>query len=746
MSCITQNSNFSQYEEKPDLQKCRLLHTLELNNLKSVIFTQKCHQEDKILDNVKEYLHSSIIQDGKLNRSYIIKNGKFQADKDVNINKLPAGLRNYLFEDYEFWETRNLDIFITMMLGKSYYKLPMINSENYLRRITGVSDKDINRIITEDGIIESNDKRAVELSKEINEIKYSLFEDLPEEFSHIEFTPTNYNEESINLLDVIQILKRDDVFKTIIGACGKDNIVGFTKNGFGMKKRSNGDLILKGLFGSKFWTENKEQINYNQLEENHSQGRGFKPDDGYKSVKEEFEKEHFIVTDPLFFCKITKNDRGKKRVVTYSKSDFRDIVRPITFMEQTDKGPKKMEFLSRWIQDPERRQYEKFDFIPDKNFESDKVFNLFFGFDFDDYESKPFKENKDVLQIFIEVVGNLTNNNPEQTEWLMNYLSHIIQKPNELTGIICLMKSIEGIGKDLIFNIMGKLCGQGFKFDTSDLDKAFGTFNGQMERMLMMICNETKAKKGFENAENLKAHATNEYTTINKKNKCDYTVKNFSRVFIFSNHENPVDIQATDRRYVVFQGIKERPSEEFFKPLWDLVNNNTRETRNGLYTIYKYLDTRDISKFSVRNRPITEEYTQMKNRNVNPLYEFMYDVIVDGELNTYFRKGTYDEHKTTKNIRVATTPILDAFKKWCRKNGYKGGDELHAKRLKTLFNTIDIHMKSHKINGKPVKAYEMKLTELEIKLKKMIVREEYEDDSDEWEVGGGYDEEQELYE
>ena len=42
-------------------------------------------------------------------------------------------------------------------------------------------------------------------------------------------------------------------------------------------------------------------------------------------------------------------------------------------------------------------------------------------------------------------------------------------------------------------------------------------------------------------------------------------------------------------------------------------------------------------------------------------------------------------------------------------------------------------------------SYELKLTELEIKLKKMIVREECEDDSDEWEVGGGYDEEQELY-
>ena len=737
------NSIEMPFTEQANLSKARILNALDNEILKKVVFINHHKHEDSIIHNVKKYLLKLTLMNGSISRTYELKNGNFTSN-GYGISDLPKNLRNYLFDDYNFFEMRNIDIYIITRIAKQFYELETPNCQNYLDAKIGCDEFYIDQILTKDK------KEVVApsiegLQDEINHIKDILYNQTPEAFDDVEVRDDKYNRLSRNMKDIIEYIKYNNFFPAIIKCFKSKNIAGFTKNGFVLRNEIEEEDVLTKLYsetGYKGWKINEEKCDLKHITENLEQSGGYEVKDCYASQKEKFEMEHFIIEDPLIYCRERQGQDGLSNIAMYKKNEFIDIVSPWQHMEVKKNGDTVYSPLFRkWIQDETRRSYEMLDFIPDKNYKNDRIYNTFKGFDYDDYD-RGYNKKEWVIEFFKKHLLLLVDNDQKAMQYVLNFIAHIFQKPYELPGICLLFRSIEGMGKDGMLEIIQKLLGKEYVAGTENLNEVFGDFNGILKHKLILQLNETDSRQGFAFKDNLKDQITKTQVRINEKNMKPYIIKNYARIFIFTNNMNPIDISQSDRRYCVFQASSNKPNTEYFNKLYSILDNN-----DALYTLFEYLSTIDISNFNIRDRPITKAYTEMKERNIHPFNQFLHNIVVKQQMDKYFRKNTYKIHTTTKNILATSSDILSAYEKYTRKNKIKS-EELHYKRLKSLLAAVGIHQKNFKIKGEVKRIYEFKIDELKPILQKIVDTQEEEEielNDDEWESGAGLEDETEHF-
>ena len=98
----------------------------------------------------------------------------------------------------------------------------------------------------------------------------------------------------------------------------------------------------------------------------------------YMKMKESFEKQHFMIENPLMFVKEYES-QGETQFIYYSKSDFISIVAPF---QLEDNNGKEQDFFYEWIKDDNRRSYKTMEFIPSlkEDDNRDDNYNSFTGF------------------------------------------------------------------------------------------------------------------------------------------------------------------------------------------------------------------------------------------------------------------------------------------------------------------------------------------------------------------------------
>ena len=71
----------------------------------------------------------------------------------------------------------------------------------------------------------------------------------------------------------------------------------------------------------------------------------------------------------------------------------------------------------------------------------------------------------------------LVNHDQNSQQYVLNYIAHMLHKPTVLPETIMLFKSEQGLGKDLMMDILEKLMGSQFVYRTANMDEVFGNFN-----------------------------------------------------------------------------------------------------------------------------------------------------------------------------------------------------------------------------------------------------------------------------
>ena len=375
----------------------------------------------------------------------------------------------------------------------------------------------------------------------------------------------------------------------------------------------------------------------------------------YESIKTEFEKEHFHVLKSNSFYKKIDGEW-----ISYNKKNFLDVCADYDY---TING-KNINFFSKWIRDKNRAKYNNIDWIPTKNYNNDKTFNEFKGFDLDD---KYDFYDVEAVETFINHIKYLCSDDEDSIEYFLNYQAHMYQKADERPQAAIVIISPQGTGKDLTVDYHEAILGSDYCMRTSNMKRdLFSSSNGGLKNKILLQLNEVSNLQGFKNIDQIKDIITTKSLIIRQLYQDSRAYTNFLRIFLFSNNSNPLKVTYNSRRFLILK-VKEKKSKEYYKKLVSYLNDE-----NALKSIHHYFLKRNIKDFDPSIIPDTQGKSYLVENNKPIIFEFLEQKI---------------QHHKGEKIFFPGSELLQTFKDFMMDNGYK--NEYNIKNLKNQLDGIE---------------------------------------------------------
>jgi Family of unknown function (DUF5906) len=306
----------------------------------------------------------------------------------------------------------------------------------------------------------------------------------------------------------------------------------------------------------------------------------------YDVKKLEFEEKHFLVGSDFFNI----HDDGETSYMKESDMKVKFANWIITY-EDNEKILKKP-FLKMWMEDENRKYYDKVNFIPDVSKCPPSIYNLFTGFYAETFMPKE-EMNEEEIEILIKpILDHLDLLTSGYGYYICKWMANIIQTPHIKSEIAPVIRDQDellsyggGTGKNLMFEWFGKeILGEKYIQVVGNNTELYGDFNSMYEGKFLIFVEEASGKDNHSNNDNLKSQITQKKRNINKKNKVQYTVDDYARYIFTSNNRNPLK---PNRRFAIFDTNPEKKGDVFyFEQLTELLSRSDVK-----WAYYRYLKT-----------------------------------------------------------------------------------------------------------------------------------------------------------
>lgn len=379
---------------------------------------------------------------------------------------------------------------------------------------------------------------------------------------------------------------------------------------------------------------------------------------------------------------------GAKTVVMDFLDDGRveygDVTGLHSFYENERKpnGEGKLEPVSKiWMRHVSRRTYNKgIVFLPNK--EVPGAYNYWQGFSVD---SDATKSCRMFLNHLRDVVcsGNL-----DYYDYLIKWLAHMIQKPEEKPGVAVIIKGKKGTGKDTPFEYVGRMFKNHY-VTLSNQEQLVGKFNRHLENVLLLHMQEgywagSKAAEGA-----LKYLITSEHVMIEPKGMNAFPVRSVLRLFISSNEKWVVPASEDERRYFVLDiSNRRRGDHAYFEKLRHEMNNG------GPSALLHYLLNLDLTGFQVRAVPDTVALAEQKVEGLKNVERWWINLLQQGEIDGAQKQDGISNNFWLKNtLRIEKSELRDNYRHWLRTRRYDGeevGETEFGKRMHAMVPNLTI--------------------------------------------------------
>ena len=239
--------------------------------------------------------------------------------------------------------------------------------------------------------------------------------------------------------------------------------------------------------------------------------------------------------------------------------------------------------------------------------------------------------NYNVINSFLNLIKEVICNNEEELyNYVIGWISLMIQNPGVKNETALILKGLQGIGKNTFTDVISELLvGYSCK-NVTDISELTGNFNSIVENKMLIVLNEVKncGDDRMANFNALKSIITDDTIRINEKNQPRRTAENVANFIFVTNNAYPVKIEIGDRRYVVFQcNGKYKGNDSYFKQIHDSFN---KDFYDNLFTFFM---SYDLSTFNVRKIPMTEAKQDLIEASKSPIDVWIndhYDSLVKG--------------------------------------------------------------------------------------------------------------------
>ena len=265
---------------------------------------------------------------------------------------------------------------------------------------------------------------------------------------------------------------------------------------------------------------------------------------------------------------------------------------------------------------------------------------------------KPTKGSSLLIYNFLENV--ICNGNDILFTYLLDYLAHMIQKPEEKPGVMIVMLGGQGTGKGTFFTLLRKIWPR-TTLQVSDIDHIVGNFNASLERNFIVCMDEALFSGQKKSMDRMKAFVTEEYITIEQKYQPKRNLHSIHRFFAASNHEYFGNVELDDRRLVFLNLSNEfQENHKYYERL-----HNSIDDPKQIEALYYDLYYRDISQFNVRAKPKSEELLHQKLKSLNGFDRYWYEVLTLGYLDVGRTEGRFYPWNESKF--VASTLLSSSY-------------------------------------------------------------------------------------
>jgi len=243
--------------------------------------------------------------------------------------------------------------------------------------------------------------------------------------------------------------------------------------------------------------------------------------------------------------------------------------------------------------------------------------------------------------------------NSDAYDYLVQYMAHMIQRPEEKPGVMIVLLGGQGTGKGVYFSLLRAIW-RITTLQVSDVDQVTGKFNAALERNFVVCMDEALFYGDRRAIDRLKSTVTEQYIQIEQKYQPSRSIDSVHRFFASSNHEHFANVERDDRRFLFLRLSAARQQDTtYFSAVTAAINDP-----GTLNALAYYLQRKDISGFNVRVKPKTDEQMTQKLRSLQGFERFWYEVLTSADL----AGGSCGSDTWTADVFVSTSSLLSSYR------------------------------------------------------------------------------------
>jgi len=208
--------------------------------------------------------------------------------------------------------------------------------------------------------------------------------------------------------------------------------------------------------------------------------------------------------------------------------------------------------------------------------------------------------------------------------YLIGYIAHALQHPEEKPGILIILIGGQGNGKGTLARILQRVWSATF-LQVSDVHAVVGNFNAALERAFIVFMDEALFAGDRRSSDALKSLVTEPVIHINEKHQPARQTSSYHRFFVATNADHLKQTDRDDRRDFSLRVSESRKGDHaYWKTLYQEINNG------GVEAMVHDLLAMDLSSFNVRAKPDTAELLEQKLQSLGPIQRWWYECLVHG--------------------------------------------------------------------------------------------------------------------
>jgi hypothetical protein len=321
----------------------------------------------------------------------------------------------------------------------------------------------------------------------------------------------------------------------------------------------------------------------------------------YQRWKRVFERTYARCSNPPCF------------IMFFGKS-FIDL-KKCDFDHNTMEEPK--DFIKQWLEDPDKRKYDRRDFVPPPLRIGEGVLNLYHGIAA--ASIAPNEEPVDI-NLYLNHVRLLMGSDDDCAAYMHKLLAQKIQSPGLKWRVMPIITSCQGVGKDIWFDFLAEIFGMPQCLKVDGVHKLLATNSGQMEGKLLCCLQEMGFKDTRDHEEYLKALITNNTIQLEQKYVKTFHATNVVDFIGFTNDFSAINVDQGDRRYfIVIADSTHAQDAAYMHPLLAFFHKDCNKR-----AVYDYYMAMDLTGFdSSADRPITRAHREAAESNIPMIDHFL---------------------------------------------------------------------------------------------------------------------------